>query len=310
MQPESVRTRPAPGVSDYYVCGLRLRTGLTLPAALPWPNPQHGSPDLVFADGLVPPSLKNPRLDLEVLQIDSRGTGLVRFDGIGRFLVQKRTVRTELEIRRDAPELTAVIFGNVAAVMGWRRERLVLHASAVDMGGRAVALLGRADTGKSLLAGALALRGHTALGDEVAAIARRQCFPAGSALCLADDALEALGIGRRGLPQSRRWRMPKRLWHGGPTAEPRPYPAGAVVVLKKSEPKGRNRMRRLKGDAAVEAILDQVFRRGMLEILDSKRIALREARVLARSVPVVEFRIARDLTRIGAAADAIERLLR
>jgi hypothetical protein len=171
-------------------------------------------------------------------------------------------------------------------------------------------LLGRADAGKSLLAAALALRGHTILSDEVAAVARKQCYPAGSALCLADDALEALGIERRGLPQSRRWRIPKRLWREGPAAEPRPYPVAAVVVLKKGELGGRNRMRRLQGEDAVEAIIDQVFRRGMLRILDSARAARREARALARSVPVVEFRIARDLGRIGKAVDALERLAR
>jgi hypothetical protein len=144
----------------------------------------------------------------------------------------------------------------------------------------------------------------------VAAVLRRRCFPAGSALCLADDALEALGIDGRALPQSRRWRIPKRLWHGGPLADARAYPIAAVVCLKKGEPDGRNRMRQLKEEAAVEAILDQVFRRGMLAILGSDRVARREARALGRTVPVVEFRIARDLSRIGAAADAIEKLVR
>ena len=297
-------------IPDLYVCGWRLRTGLALPAALPWPEPMRGAPDLTFSAGAVPSSLKNPVLDLEVLQIGSRGTALVRFQGIGRFLIHQRRVLTALEIRRDAPELTAVIFGNVAAAICWRRGQLALHGSAVGVGGRAMLLLGRADTGKSLLAAAMALRGHSALSDEVATVARKHCFPAGSALCLADDALQALGIGGRGLPQSRRWQIPKRLWREGPAAEPRPYPIAAVVCLKKGEPGGRNRMRRLQGEDAAEAILNQVFRRGMLEILDSGRIARREARSLARSVPVVEFRIARDLMRIDKAVDAIERLAR
>jgi hypothetical protein len=297
-------------IPDLYVCGWRLRTGLALPAALPWPEPGRGAPDLRFSGGPVATSLENPVLDLEVLQIGSRGTALVRFNGIGRFLIHQRRVVTELEIRRDAPELTAVIFGNVAAAICWRRGQLALHGSAVGVDGRAVLLLGRADTGKSLLAAALALRGRSALSDELVAVARGQCFPAGSALCLADDALQALGIERRGLPQSRRWRVPKRLWREGPPAEPRPYPVGAVVILKKGDFGGRNRMRRLQGKDAVDAIIDQVFRRGMLEILDSAREARREARALARSVPVVEFRIARDLQRIDKAVDAIERLVR
>jgi hypothetical protein len=305
-------TTPSPGVdpTDIYVCGWRLRTGITLPSALPWPQTERRAADLVFAPGSVPTSLEKPILDLEVLQIGARGTALVRFPGIGRFLIRKRRVLTELEIGPEAAELTAVIFGNVAAAVCWRREQLALHGSAVAVDGRATLLLGRADTGKSLLAAALALRGHTLLGDELAAVSRRACFPAGSTLCLADDALVALGITRRGLPQSRRWRLAKRLWRAGPAAEPRPYSIGAVIVLRKGEPDGRSRMRRLEGDAAVDAVMDQVFRRGMLDILDSRRVALREARTLARAVPVFEFKVARDLAKIGAAAKAIETVTR
>lgn len=296
--------------SDLYVCGWRLRTGLVLPESLAWPERDRRTPDVMFAEGRVAESLKNPVLDLEVLQVASRGTALVRFPGIARFLIRKRRAVAELEIDHAAPELTAVMFGNVAAAICWRRGQLALHGSAVAIHGRAVLLLGRTDTGKSLLAAALALRGHSALSDELAAVARGRCYPAGSALCLADDALRALGIARRGLPQIRHWRLAKRLWRSGPGPEPQSYPVGAVVCLKKGEPGGRNRMRRLRDDAAIDAILNQFFRRGMLEIGDSARIARREARAVARVAPVYEFTVARDLDRIGVAADAIEKLVR
>jgi len=46
----------------------------------------------------------------------------------------------------------------------------------------------------------------------------------------------------------------------------------------------------------------------MLPILDGARVARREARTLVGAVPIVEFRIARDLSRIGSATDAIEKL--
>src|SRR5882757_1156993 len=112
MAPESsVAHSVRVDVPDLYVCGWRLRTGLTLPAALPWPQTGRGKPDVTFSTGRVPMSLKNPMLDLEVLQIGSRGTALVRFPGIGRFLIHKRRVLSDLEIRPDAPELTAVVFG-------------------------------------------------------------------------------------------------------------------------------------------------------------------------------------------------------
>ncbi|HVO00675.1 MAG TPA: hypothetical protein VMT54_00660 [Candidatus Cybelea sp.] len=295
---------------DIYMCGWRLRTGLPLPGALLWPDPGTGSLDFAFEPGPVPIGLKHPVLDLEVLQITARGTALVRFQGIGRFLIQQRRITCDLEIGRNAPELTAVITGNVAACIAWRRGQLALHGSAVAIDGGAVLLLGRADTGKSLLAAALALRGHCALSDEVAAVRRGHCFPTGSMLSLADDALDALGIPRRGLAQYRRWRLPKRLWRTGPAAEPRPYPIAAVLVLRKGEPDRPNGLRRLKGDDAAEAIIDQVYRRGMLEILDSGRTARREAKAVAAKIPVFRFAVSRRLDRIGDAAGRIEALLR
>jgi hypothetical protein len=121
-----------PETPDLYICGWRLRTGLSLPAALSWPELSRGAPDLTFSAGRVPVRLENPVLDLEVLQIGSRGTALVRFQGIGRFLIHKRRMLTALEIRRDAAERTAVTFGNVAAAICWRRAHFTRSPTASD----------------------------------------------------------------------------------------------------------------------------------------------------------------------------------
>jgi hypothetical protein len=50
--------------------------------------------------------------------------------------------------------------------------RLALHASVVDVDGRAVAFLGASRQGKSTLAAALARRGHTLLSDDCCAAER------------------------------------------------------------------------------------------------------------------------------------------
>ncbi len=135
-----------------------------------------------------------------------------------------------------------VVFGNVLACICWRRGQLALHGSAVAIDGRVVLLLGRVATGKSVLAAALARRGHIVLSDEVATVANGQCFSVGAApLQLADDALLAAGIDPEPLPLYSNFPIPKRHWTGGPAPQPWPYPVrgGAATGQGRSGRAGR-----------------------------------------------------------------------
>ena len=274
---------------------------------IPWPEDRPGAPDLSFVPGEVPRALDNPVVDYSVLQIAADGTALVRLPDIGHFLLREAEVICALETEPDAPEVTAAIFGNVLACICWRRGQLALHGSAVAIDGRAVLLLGPVATGKSLLAGALARRGHCVLADEVAAVSGGQCHPAGSLLSLADDALSAAGINPDDLPQYSNFPIPKRLWTAGPSPEPRAYPIAAVLRLAKAkaEPDAPNQPERLAAEAAIEAVLGQVYRRDMLRVLDTETTARREAAKLCATAPVYRFPVARSLDRVEEAADRI-----
>jgi hypothetical protein len=294
---------------DLYAAGWRLRTDIPLPAVIRWPADCPGAPDLTFIPGDVPESLADPVVDLSALQIAADGTVLVRLGGIGRFLLRETEVLCDLETEPDAPEITAGIFGNVLACICWRRGQLALHGSAVAIGDRAVLLLGPAAKGKSLLAAALARRGHAVLSDEVAVVADGKCYPAGSMLSLADDALMAAGEDPEPLPQYTNFPIPKRLWIAGPPPEPRPYAIAAVLRLKKAEPDAPTRLERLEGEEAIAAVIDQFYRRDMLGVLDTCITARREAEMLAAVAPIYRFPIAHDLARVEEVADRIAELV-
>ena len=295
---------------DLYAAGWRLRTGLPLPATLLWPHDRPGPPDLTFVPGDVPETLADPILDLPALQISADGTALVRLNGIGQFLLSGAAVTCALETEPDAPEITAAVYGNVLACICWRRGQLAFHGSAVAIEGRAVLMLGPRELGKSLLAAALARRGHCVLSDEVAAVAAARCFPAGSMLSLADDALIAAGIAPDALPQYTNFPIAKRLWITGPRPQPRPYEIAAVLRLKKSEADAPIEPARLESDVALEALLDQFYRRDMLRILDTGVGARREAEALIAAAPVYRFPVPRSLDRVEEVADHIVDLVR
>ena len=295
---------------DLYAAGWRLRTGLPLPAAIPWPADRPDSPDLSFVAGEVPAALADPVVDHSVLQVAADGTALIRLPGIGQFLLRGSELVCALETEPDAPEVTAAIFGNVLACLCWRRGQLALHGSAVAIGGQAILLLGPRDAGKSVLAAALARRGHGVLADEVAAVAGGRCFPAGSMLSLADDALAAAGIVPDELPQYCNFPIPKRLWLAGPRPEPRPYAIAAVLRLKKAEADAPHGAEPLQDEAAIEAILGQFYRSDMLKVLGTERSARREAQALMAAAPIYRFPVARTLACVEEAADRIEDLAR
>lgn len=84
------------------------------------------------------------------------------------------------------------LLGTVFAALLQRRGLTVFHASAVDIAGRAVVLLGHKGAGKSTAAGALVAAGHTLIADDVVALEFRDngaplVLPAAPQLRLWDD---------------------------------------------------------------------------------------------------------------------------
>lgn len=301
---------PRPDLPDIYAGGWRLRTGLPIPETLSWLSPQQGEPDVTFVAGRVPAELADPPFDRSVLQIAADGTALARFDGIANFLIEDGRVTCDLEVEPDAPELVPVIFGNVLACICWRRRQLALHASAVAIDGKAVLLPGPVATGKSVLAEALARRGHVVLTDEVAVVRDGLCFPCGAPLQLADDALAAAGIDPAPLPLYENFPIPKRHWNLMRAPELRPYPIAAVFRLSKGEPGAALEPVLLAGEEVADTVLEQYYWKDMLTLLDSRTWAERDAEVLADRAAIYRLAVPRSLDRIGEAAELIERTMR
>jgi hypothetical protein len=95
------------------------------------------------------------------------------WDAVGKFLVRdERTIEVEPAPGLDDRLLAFPLLGPVLAMTLHRRGALVLHASAVDVAGRAVAFLGNKGAGKSSIAAAMIEAGHALLTDDVLALAQ------------------------------------------------------------------------------------------------------------------------------------------
>jgi hypothetical protein len=102
-------------------------------------------------------------------------------------------------------DLATYLLGPVMGFVLRRRSVLALHASAVRIGGQAIALCGGSQAGKSTTAAALALRGRPVLCEDIAPLVeedgRFQVVPGYPRVCLWPDAVEKLFGTRDALPR-------------------------------------------------------------------------------------------------------------
>ena len=144
----------------------------------------------------------------------SPGTTALALTGGGRLVLDRKTRKAGFETpeRLDADELVHPYLAPAAAVMaGWQGWN-AFHAGAFARGGRAIAILGKRERGKSTLLAALALAGVEIVTDDVLVIDRGAAHPgprcidlrrAGAERAFRDAPLEPSRSGERlrlGLP--------------------------------------------------------------------------------------------------------------
>ncbi len=131
------------------------------------------------------------------------GSLLLNAMPVARFLVRSDSVVVDSSLPPDSADLRVRLLGPVLGALCYLRGILPLHACAVRIGKRTIAIAGPSCAGKSTLAAALLRRGHTLITDDICAVT----YPSGSplvlpsfpALKLAPDSLKMLDIDRNGL---------------------------------------------------------------------------------------------------------------
>jgi hypothetical protein len=161
---------------------------------------------------------------------------LLRVPPVGRFLVQRRgPVLVDRAAGATDADVTCFLGGPVGAAALLLHGRLTLRAAAVSVAGAGVLICGPPATGKSVLAAALALRGHRVLADRVGLVAGpvSTVVPVDPQVQLWPDAVELLGLtaaaGRVVRPV-----LTRRAFRLGPAARPAPL---RLVVLLRHEPR-------------------------------------------------------------------------
>lgn len=188
-----------PSMWRYCICGLDVDSEIALPGALA-PALTARSPDVVVRRGAVPEDL-SPDAEHGSDWAMEDGTFLLRVPEVARFLIKDGSeITCDIEAGRHEREVVIFLLGSTFGILLHQRGSLVLHGSAVAVGGCAAVFCGPSGAGKSTLAAALVGEGYSLVCDDVCHIAFDEeetpiVLPDGRMLKLWADAVDHLSLG-------------------------------------------------------------------------------------------------------------------
>ena len=152
----------------YRISGLSVQSEIALPG-LNAAGTDRSRPDVTIRRRPVPAVLKNPSATGPTWQMAGKQF-LLRIPNVARFLLSDgQEIAFEIEPGGD-DDISIFLRGTVFGILQFQRERIVLHASAVRVNGKAVLFCGSSGEGKSTLAAALTQRGYPLITDDLCAI--------------------------------------------------------------------------------------------------------------------------------------------
>jgi hypothetical protein len=215
------------------------------------------------------------------------------------------------EEQTPAETVAALLLGPVFALLLELRGTVCLHASAVRVGGAAVALMAAAGTGKSSLAAWLVHHGHALVSDDILPLAladsgclglpgypQMNLYPAVLRQVLGDAAPGAPGADKCRVPVGRGW---------GTFADP-PTPLARVYVLERASGEdGEVRLDPLRASDGLVELLRFSFCARLVEALGLQPGRLATLAQVLRHTPVRRLHYPSGLGRLDSVRDAILR---
>ena len=289
----------------YTVFGFNVRSDLELPELIRSPRDETGDCDVEIVLGSV--ASESMHADSPLMWIRQADFG-VGYPDLARFrVIGGRRIVVDRAAGASLAALRLFLLGPIFALLLHQRGLLVLHASAVSVGGKVVAFAAEKGEGKSTLAAAMIARGHPLFTDDLMPIDLMNeallVSPAYPQLKLYPEAASQLT------------EAPQRLERVHPDFEKRAQPAIRDFPTK---PQPLSRIFILEtGDVdsieviAIQSRFVELIRHSYLAQLvrTTGEAALHFSQVvkLATRVPVCKLVRRRDLSRINDVAAMIER---
>lgn len=284
--------------------------GLTIEADMDLPEltaaPRDVSTDVTISGTSLPLPPGDTSFDDRFIEYSKDSTYFFWPD-VGAFMVSDgRHIQYDRLPECGEDTLRLPLLGICIGTLLHQRRILTLHASAVEIEGRAVAFIGWKGTGKSTTAAALLTRGHTLLTDDVLALDLAQSVarvrPAFPQLKLAPSAIEALGDDLPEIPAD----LPphtKRLVRTAPASATESVPLQRIYAIVDGESFA---CEPLTHREAFLTVLSQTYAARFVGTEGTRGWHFEALSRLLQRVPVYVLRRPRRLDQLGALASHIE----
>jgi len=295
-------------VHSYRISGLLVESELALPGAMA--TAVGGPADVTVRYGAVPEALPGASASGPTWQMEG-DRFLLCIPNIARFLLAGgRSVVVEPASEATVADIPVFMLGTVLSLLQHQRARIVLHASAVCVNGRAVLFCGRSGAGKSTLAATLAQHGYPVINDDVCAISiehheRPVVYPDGRKPKLWSRDIERLGLAERRGERVRRHLDKYYVDFGGRFSEP--LPIAAVYDLHDALPPIEPGIKRSNAVDATLTLKRFAYRQNMVTRLDQWPLYFKAAITVANSSAMFNLHRVRDFSQLAALVAALER---
>lgn len=306
---EQTSTQPDKPIYRHIGCGLQIESDIRLPG-LASADPDNSAPLVRIEQAGVPLELTEGVIRSGPNWQRTENTFLLRLDGIARFLIEDASsIQYAPEDNTDPEELTAFLTGSVLGLLLHLRGAVVLHASAVMVGERAVLFCGLSGAGKSTISAALGERGYPMVSDDLCALSTANdgtvmVVADGREHKLWDQALDGLDLNAR-KGEEVRAQINKFF------VEPRdrvtkPVPVGALYELVEHHSGEVPEITTLAASDAAQIVRNNAFRPLLMRMLDQKADYFRVAASLASQGEIAQFRRPLDFDKIAEGLDLLE----
>lgn len=302
----------------YALCGWRLRSEIDLPELSAWQG-QDAAESITFVVGTVPETLGETALRTDVMEVSADGRrARMRITNVGTYLIENGNsivVQPDPGMDPGSPDIRLFLLGGALGYLCHQRGVLPVHASVVEIDGRAALFTGVSGAGKSTLASAFLQRGHRVLSDDIAPIAleseRARILPSIARIRLWPDSATHVGWPVEGL-ETCRTTLLKVARPLDTDQVPEPLTPIAVFHLQPGAPDlDSMRLLPITGGRAVTALGTRVYReRGLMATAGQPAGAARIAMAASRIPHHFRMERKRDFALLPATVDAVIEKLR
>jgi len=291
----------------YRVSGLNVDCQFVLPGAIPIDS-DAGAPDVQVSLAHVPDALEGgaglgPNWDMVGEDM------LLKVPGLARFLMRGgREILVALEPGASDRDASAYVLGTAFGILLHQRGALVLHGSAVERGGEAIAICGHSGAGKSTLAAALCKEGCAFVTDDLCAIsmdhaAHPVILPDGRQIKLWQEAIDRLELGQqRGEPVMGRF---EKYYMAPQDIAATPLRLRAIYLLRETRPPLTDGIELLNLPDAMQALDREAYRPGLRLKMGARPELMRQGATMLAHVKVFRLARPRDFARMSETLDAL-----